>query len=114
MHPFDPARVVATREILHGTEPVLISVGCPEQEEQDPGDWFCPYRITGLPEGAVEGYAMGIDSMQALLLAQVRIGDYLSATGADLTFMGTEDLLMPLTEEDRSAGSVRAALRHPI
>ena len=57
---------------------VPVTISAPEPDELD---WICRFEI-GWPAETRHGYAMGIDSMQALLLALQIIGAELN-TSAD-------------------------------
>jgi hypothetical protein len=46
---------------------VVARIGTPRPDPEPPGDWLCPYQVTGLDDDAVT-YAHGVDSLQALAL----------------------------------------------
>lgn len=52
---------------------VIVQLGPPRQST--PGDWYCPYRIEGIPGEAVrKRYAPGDDAIEALIYAIANIG----------------------------------------
>jgi hypothetical protein len=74
--------IVASRVLtLDGDDDVRIEFELPKQHEGDNGDYRCRYRITGLGADRIS-YAMGVDSLQALLLAVGRASNDLYASDA--------------------------------
>ncbi|MEZ5901185.1 MAG: hypothetical protein R3D51_17025 [Hyphomicrobiaceae bacterium] len=57
--------IIARRTLHVGATPVEISVECPVLDGED---YCCRYAINW-PQCTQKGYAMGVDSMQALILA---------------------------------------------
>ena len=97
--------VIATRDLERegpsGRARVRVEIGRPVRSDDAGGDWACPVRVTGLTglPGIVELAALGVDGVQALLLAlelarvtlvYARLGD-----GERLTFLGRPDLGLP-------------------
>lgn len=78
---------IAQRILMHGDSHVIVSIGSPEKAD---GDFACHYSIVG---NDVErfGYAMGMDSVQALQLAMKSIDIDLSSmarsSGRDFTWL---------------------------
>ena len=65
--------VIATRELtLDQTGKVTVAVGKP-QPCPDGVDWYCPYEKLGIGSGHVK-YAVGVDPVQALVLALAMLG----------------------------------------
>jgi hypothetical protein len=95
-YPFSPSHVIASRSLrkADGVE-VSVRICGPQPVADAPDEWFCAYRIDGLGAGSVDGYALGIDGVQALLLASLSIGDRLSLSPEPLTFLGGPDLRFP-------------------
>ena len=69
---------------------VQISIGRPFPDPLPGGDWCCTFRITGLGDDTVRA-AFGVDSMQALLLALVKVRLELSGS-VRLEWLGGSDL----------------------
>lgn len=70
--------VVATRELtLDEDRKVEVLIGKPEPCP-DGVDWYCPHQTVGRGSGEVR-YAIGVDTVQALILA-------LSMVGAELYY----------------------------
>lgn len=64
-------QALGTRELdISDGRKVSIVIGVPQQDD---GDYFCPYQITGIGDVRI-GYAMGIDALQALQLTLKKIG----------------------------------------
>lgn len=80
---------IATREIwiAETGAPVTVSVGAPRPDKR--GDWVCPYRITGLAS-PVSDAAIGVDGVQALILAFEGIRRTLEAYPAEFSWVGEE------------------------
>ncbi|MHA7262893.1 DUF6968 family protein [Arthrobacter sp. TMN-37] len=102
-YPFDPSRVIASRSLTKadGGE-VTVHLCAPQRMQDAPGDWYCAFRIEDPGADNPDGYALGIDAVQALLLATVTIGDRLSLYAQPLTFLGGPGLRFPRTPEDGS------------
>ncbi|WP_159802158.1 DUF6968 family protein [Arthrobacter zhaoguopingii] len=97
---FDPSRVIASRSLRTADGGgVTVRLCAPQRMPDAPGDWYCAFRIEGLGAEKPDGYALGIDAVQALLLATVRIGDRLALTAQPLTFLGGSELRFPRTTE---------------
>jgi hypothetical protein len=95
---FDPSRVIASRSLR--TEDgggVAVSLCAPQRMPDAPGDWYCAFRIQGPKAEKSDGYALGIDAVQALLLATVTIGDRLALAAQPLSFLGRSNLGFPRT-----------------
>ncbi|WP_024800121.1 hypothetical protein [Nocardia sp. BMG51109] len=84
---------IAIRTLHRGDEPVTVEIGRP-RPYMESDDCFCPFRISGT-DLLEEGYAVGVDAVQALTLTLARIGDVLAASGDGYTFLGGEDLGFP-------------------
>jgi hypothetical protein len=96
--PYPFSRTIASRALRKaGGGEVSVQISEPQAVENAPDEWFCAYRIEGLGPVSVEGYALGIDGVQALLLAAVKIGDRLSLEADPLTFLGGPELRFPRT-----------------
>ena len=69
--------IIATRSlVLHDGEHetiIPIEVHAPEQSD---GHWICRFEI-GWPEGKLERYGAGFDSVQAMLIALQMIGAHI-------------------------------------
>ena len=70
------AEPIASRQLMMGTEPVVVSIGKPEPFD-DNADFFCPYSIEYAGKRKVS-YAGGMDAVQALQLAIKKIGSDLA------------------------------------
>ncbi len=95
---FDSFRVIASRSL--GTADgggVAVHLCAPQRMPDAPGDWYCAFRIEGPGAEISDGYALGIDAIQALLLATVTIGDRLALTAQPFTFLGGSNLGFPRT-----------------
>lgn len=53
------------------------------------GDWTAEFRVTGL-DNPIQGYARGIDALQALLLAAQALRLRLESLGLELSWLGGE------------------------
>jgi hypothetical protein len=95
-HPFP--RAIASRSLRKpdGSE-VSVRIYEPQPVENAPDEWICAYRIEDSNTENLDGYARGIDGVQALLLAAVSIGDRLSLRAEPLTFLGGPELRFPRT-----------------
>lgn len=95
---FDPFRAIASRSLRTGDGGVVtVSLCAPQRMPDAPGDWYCAFRIEGPGAEESDGYALGIDAVQALLLATVTIGDRLALNARPLTFLGGSNLGFPRT-----------------
>jgi hypothetical protein len=71
---FEIGEVIAERQMTYvandgSSTAVSVHVGKPIPDPSaEHGDWFCPYKISGLGDSEVRAI-FGVDSMQALLLA---------------------------------------------
>ncbi len=77
-------QTIAERKLLvefrtGARRPVIIRIGTPYPDEED--SWACPLALEGLYEGLSD--ARGIDSFQALMLAQNLIKTLLYAVLSD-------------------------------
>ena len=71
--------VIAERELtLDADQKVQVLIGKPERSP-DGVDWYCPQQIVGIRSGSVR-YAMGVDPVQALVLALCMVGAELYAS----------------------------------
>jgi hypothetical protein len=69
----DVGVVIATRELtLDGNQKVEVLIGKPEPRP-DGIDWYCPYQTIGRESGKVF-YGIGVDTVQALILALSMVG----------------------------------------
>ncbi|HEY5721274.1 MAG TPA: hypothetical protein VIT45_03040 [Allosphingosinicella sp.] len=72
--PIELGEIIARRELsLSGGDPVLIEIGIPFEVKLEHSEYRCPYRITGIGSGRVRA-SIGIDALQALMLALQVIG----------------------------------------
>jgi hypothetical protein len=77
--PVELGEIIARRELsLSGGGPVMIEIGIPFEVESEHTEFWCPYRITGIGSGRVRA-AIGLDAVQALMLALQVIGSDLYA-----------------------------------
>ena len=85
-----------------GAHPVLLRIGKPAPDPAPDGDWRCAVDFVGLPDGDGTFYAVGVDSLQALLLAlsaaTARL-KALRARGSALTWEGQAALGIPGYDE---------------
>lgn len=66
--------VIARRDLaLSGGGKVVVEIGKPRKFRGSP-DYFCPFRIRGLGKKVIMSMAGGVDAIQALELAFLRIG----------------------------------------
>jgi hypothetical protein len=81
-------KIVATRSFQTASgETVVASLYQPTQEKS--GDWACAFEITGLASPIVDR-AMGVDSLQALMIGIDGIRARLRETGVSLSWVGGE------------------------
>jgi hypothetical protein len=84
-------RVIARRELTEYTgdsiRRVVISIGAPRPHPK--GDWECPFLIEAWRQSRVE-HAMGVDALQALLLAVEGVWTRLDQTGSRFEWLGPE------------------------
>lgn len=74
---------------------VTVELGAPRLfEEKSPGQgWYCAFRVVGIDEEPWTSFSGGIDSIQAIILALARIGDFLdSRSDLELSFEGCRNL----------------------
>jgi len=64
---------------------VEVKLGYPEQRTED--EWACPFLIVGL-DGEISEYGIGVDALQAIMMAQEGIATFLRASGRKLSWMG--------------------------
>lgn len=85
----------------NGRSEVIVSIGTPHPIPDEDSDWYCPYRIEG-PDHIREQYAMGVDSLQALLMAisAVRADTRALASRGQLTYLGQRDTMISLIGAD--------------
>ena len=79
---------LARRTLHDETDPsikVEVLLGSPEQ--RTPDEWACPFRIVGL-DGDTSEYGIGVDALQAIMMAQEGIATFLRASGRKLSWMG--------------------------
>jgi len=92
--------VIAERrlQLSGGTAEVIVTVGRPIS---DGNDYRCDFKITGLGYDKVQ-HAMGVDSVQALLLALMGIGARLytsdEAREGRLTWLDSRNLGFPVPD----------------
>jgi hypothetical protein len=71
--------VIASRDLmLDGDQRVEILIGKPEPCS-DGVDWYCPHQTLGIGSGKIR-YAVGVDSVQALILGLSMVGAELYAS----------------------------------
>lgn len=78
----------ATRELLDPTDPTVkveVQLGYPEM--RTPDEWACPFRIVGLDAEVVE-FGIGVDALQAIMMAIEGIATYLRSSGRSLSWLG--------------------------
>ena len=88
--PFDePEPVWRTFDFSDGSQADLVLY----PPRADGADWRCDYTL-GLPDKPVRSYAMGVDPLQAVLLAldiaQVHLLLHSRDKGMQVTWLGTE------------------------
>jgi hypothetical protein len=66
---------IATTNFLYGKERVIVDVFNPHRAYNDSDEFVCKFSISGAIEH--KGKAIGLDSMQALILSLSLIGDYI-------------------------------------
>jgi hypothetical protein len=72
---------------------VMIGAPRPFDDHTQRTGWYCPFRVEDIDGQPWINYAGGMDGVQALVLALVRIGEYLSSrTDLELTLDGSKDL----------------------
>lgn len=79
---------LAVRTLQDEADPkvvVEIQIGFPEQRKPD--EWACPFRIVGL-DAEISEYGIGMDSLQALIMAHEGIAVALRASGRKLSWLG--------------------------
>jgi hypothetical protein len=87
----DPSAVVAERTLTRCDTggPVIAKVFKPVPDPEEPDTtWACGYELTGLDE-TIRDRALGLDSMQALMLAFQGIRSELKKSRADVLFADT-------------------------
>ena len=83
--------VIASRDYVIERDsvriPLRVEIGKPAPCPDDRRDWYCPFMIPGA--GQTRTYAVGIDSVQAILLAFSALHAALKyrAKGGKLTFV---------------------------
>lgn len=78
----------ATRELLDPTDPTVkvdVQLGYPEM--RTPDEWACPFRIVGLDTEIFE-YGIGVDSLQAIMMAIEGIAVFRRDSGRSLSWIG--------------------------
>jgi hypothetical protein len=90
----DLGDVIAIRSFEMGSRPIEVRVARPFQT---PGhnDYTCRYQIVGFKSSRI-CYSVGIDSMQALMLALQAIGSDLYSSKEKVTRFGEDDLGLPV------------------
>lgn len=107
--PNRPARIIATRTLQladdsgsSGTAPVVVEIYEPQSGEAE-GEFFCWYKICGLGDERLKR-CVGVDAVQALLVALVRIGSDLysrdETKAGRLTWNRDENLGIPVPFRD--------------
>lgn len=79
---------LAERTLQDETDPsakVEVSLGYPEQRTED--EWACPFRIVGL-DSEISEYGIGVDALQALIMAHEGVATALRASKRKLSWMG--------------------------
>ena len=103
--------VVASRRLASSPEGREIIVEIYAPEVHGTCEVRCRYRITGLEHDTPEEFeAFGVDSVQALVIALTRIGDYLKHSDTPLTFLDSEFLGFPITSLPAGEGVVNATV----
>ena len=110
--------VIASRRLTRteaGAEhPVTIRVRHPVRTAD--AEAVCAFEIAGLPE-PYRHYTMGVDSMQALLLALSAITNTLREHRADLAWLGgagDDGMPMAITFDDRINAQLRADIEAAV
>lgn len=109
-------RVLDLKSSLRSTTKVIVRIGRPRRDRQLTRDWYCPIRILGIGMDRVQ-VAYGIDSVQALQLAQTMIAAtlvlyYQRLNPGTLTWLGNAHLGFPLPEmPDEFLKRERAGMR---
>lgn len=78
----------ATRELLDPTDPTVkveVQLGYPEMRTAD--EWACPFRVVGLGAEIYE-YGIGVDSLQAIMMAIEGIAVFLRDSKRSLSWIG--------------------------
>lgn len=87
---------IAQRSLVgpHGAT-VDVMLGAPRPFDGSDGrvGWYCPFRVENIDGRPWIAYGAGVDGVQALILALVRVGEYLDfRADLDLSFDGSQDL----------------------
>lgn len=77
---------------------VILRIGKPMPDQEEGGDWCCPYQIVGFGDDQVNA-AYGVDPVQALLFSLQKAGldlnYYQKAQKSKLTWLDDENLGLP-------------------
>jgi len=79
---------------------VVVRIGKPVPDDNEGGDWYCPFQITGFGDDKISA-AFGVESMQALLLSLQKVAAelnyYQKVQKCKLTWLDQPDLGLPKT-----------------
>ncbi|KAA9130612.1 DUF6968 family protein [Microbacterium caowuchunii] len=93
--------MVARRVLVRDGKPARVIVLRPRPFDDAGADWYVDVRLVDEDDEVIWSSRVGgVDAVQALTLALVRIGDTLAAEraeGHELTFMGDTELGFPVT-----------------
>jgi hypothetical protein len=102
---------IAERELEFQDESDVqkVSVRLRAPQREPDGAWRCSYLIEGLPgtDDARERAAYGVDSMQAIILALVAVGNELATAPESLRrslrYLGSDNLGFPVMSDSKPA-----------
>lgn len=78
----------AARELLDPTDPsIKVEIQIGYCEARTPDEWACPFRIVGL-DAEIYEYGIGVDALQALMMAIEGVATYLRRSGRTLSWIG--------------------------
>lgn len=80
---------VASRKYRTNGQPIKATLYRPVRREESPRDWVAEFSIEGLPE-TIWGRAIGIDSLQAILLAAQALRQRLEALDVEFVWLERE------------------------
>ena len=93
--------VVARRALVRDGKPARVDVLRPRPFDDAGADWYVDVRLVDEADAVIWSRRVGgVDAVQALTLALVRIGDELAAeraAGHEVTFLGETELGLPVT-----------------
>ncbi len=105
--------VIAERKLHRAQGEVIVRIGRPALSGH--GDWYCPFEITGLPNGPILRATFGVDAVQALELVHGVVGALLDywkrELDGDLYFeQPGDDLGFPLPVRELQASKIEPDL----